>query len=68
MRTVVVPPDRGQESHEGSTILAAVPGYDTDYMGVRSHDNPSIACRDAPPFTVSNDAGDEVGPSIEIES
>ena len=52
---------------QGSTVLTAISRNNTDHMGIRSHDDPSIACRDAPPFIVSNDAGDKVDSSIEIE-
>ena len=52
---------------QGSTVLAAVSGYDADYMGVWPLDNPGIAHWNAPPFAVGNDAGDEIDPSIEVE-
>ena len=52
---------------QGSTVLAAVSGYDTDHVGVRSHDNSGVSCRNAPPFAVSDYAGDKIDPSVEVE-
>ena len=50
------------------SILTAVSGYDADYMGIWSHDNPGVMRWNTPPLTVGDDAGNEIGPSIEIKS
>ena len=51
-----------------SSVLTAVFGYDADYMGVRTHNNPGVTCWNAPPLVVGDDTGDKIGPSIEVES
>ena len=52
---------------QGPTVLAPVSGNNADNMWVWTHNDPSIPRWDTPSFTVSNDAGDEIGPSVEIE-
>ena len=51
-----------------STVLTAVSRYNANYMGIWTHNNSCVTCRNAPPLVVGNDAGDEVDPSIEVES
>ena len=51
-----------------SPILTAVSRYNADYMGIWSQDNPGISCWNAPPFAVSDNTGDEIDPSIKVES
>ena len=53
---------------QGSTVLTPVSGNNTDDMRVWTHNDPGIPCWDTPSFTVSNDAGDEIDPSVEVES
>ena len=53
---------------QGSSILTPVSGYDTNDMRVWTHNNSSVVHWDTPSLTVSDDAGDEIGPSIEIKS
>ena len=57
-----------RECVEGSTILILISRYDANDVWVWTHDDPGITRWNAPPFTVSNDTGDEVDPAIEIES
>ena len=51
-----------------STVLTVVSRYDADYMGIWTHDHSCVSCWNTPPLVVGNDAGDKIGPSIEVES
>ena len=51
-----------------SPILIVVSRDDAYDVGVRAHDDLSVVSWDASPFTVSNDTGDKIDPTIEIES
>ena len=53
---------------QGPTILTPVSGYNADDMRVWTHDDPGVARWNTPSLTVSNKAGDKIGPPIEIES
>ena len=57
-----------RERVQRPSVLIAVP-WDNSYdMRVRTHDNPGVACWNAPPLAVGDDTGNEVGPAIELES
>ena len=51
-----------------STVLAVVPGNNTDHVGVRTHDHPSEAGRHTSPPIVSDNTGDIIGPSVVIKA
>ena len=56
-----------RERVQWTSILTVISRDNTYDMGVRAHDDPSISCQDAPPFTVDNDTRDEIDPMVEIE-
>ena len=56
-----------RERIQWPSILTAVPWNDSNDVGVRTHDNPSVLCWNTPSFTVCNDAGDKIDPAVEIE-
>ena len=56
------------ERIQGSPILTAVSWNDAYDMGIRAHDDSSVACWDASPLAVSDDTRDKVVPTIEVES
>ena len=51
-----------------SSVLTAVSKSNSHHMWVRAHDDPGVLCQNAPPPIVSNNAGDKVSPTVEIES
>ena len=53
---------------QGSSILASVARDNPYDMRVWTHDDLGIACRDASPSVVGNNAGYVVGPVIEIKA
>ena len=57
-----------RECIQGSPILIAISRNNTYDMGVRAHDDPSVACQDTSPFAVGDDAGDKIDLAIEIKS
>ena len=57
-----------RECIQGSSILAPIPRDNSDNMRVRAHDDPSIVCRDTSPLAVGDNAGDIVGPAIEVKT
>ena len=57
-----------RERIQRSSVLTAISWNDSYDMGVRAHDDPSVACRNAPSLAVGNDTGNEVNPAIEFKS
>ena len=53
---------------QGSAILTAVSRYDADYIGIWTHNDSGVTCWDTSPFVVGDNAGDEISPSVEVES
>ena len=53
---------------QGSTILTPVSGNNTDNVWVWTHNDSGVLRWDTPSFTVGIDAGDEIDPSVEVES
>ena len=53
---------------QGSSILTIVSGNNTNDMGIRPHDQPSVACWNAPPPVIGDDAVHVVDPTIEIKA
>ena len=52
---------------EGASVLTPVSRDNPYDMGVRAHNDPSVLYWGPRPFAVSDDAGDIVGTTIEIE-
>ena len=52
---------------QGPTILTSISGNNTDNMWVGTHKDSGVPRWDTPSLAVSNNAGDEIGPSIEVE-
>ena len=57
-----------RDSIQGPSVLATISRDNTDDMWVGAHGDPSIPCQDSPPPVVSYDAGNKVGPRVEIEA
>ena len=57
-----------RECIQGSSILTLISQDNTYDMWVRAHDDPGVPHQDASPLTVGDNAGDEVGPAVEVES
>ena len=51
-----------------SSVLRTISGNDADNMRIWPHDNPSVVSWDAPPPVVSDNAGREVNPVVEVEA
>ena len=51
-----------------SSVLRLVSRDDANDVGIRPHNDPGVACRNAPPPVVGNDAGYIVNPTVEIEA
>ena len=52
---------------QGPTILTLISGDNADNMWVQAHNDSRVARWDTPPFTIGDNAGDEVDPTIEVE-
>ena len=57
-----------RECIQGSSILTPISQDNTYDMWARAHDDPGVTRQDASPLTVGDNAGDEVGPAVEVES
>ena len=56
-----------REPVQWSPILTVISRYDTYDVGVGAHNDPGVMRWDASPFAICNDAGNKVGPAIEVE-
>ena len=57
-----------RERIQGSPILTPLSSDNTYDVSVGADDNPGVASWDTPSLTVSDDTGDKVNPTVEIES